>query len=178
MSSQPRYGRLALLCSAVGVTLVSVLGGLGALPSSADDRARTPAADGLVLSGAATAPTPTAPDPTASVTPSTVEHSSAATTVAEALPADSGTGRRVVFSEGLQRVWLVDRGGRDGGREGGDRNRDRSRSRTRSGSPVEGAAQPAASSGEDKPAGSRNRSRSRRRSSGGGGDKPTATETA
>ena len=110
MSPQPRYGRLALVCSAVGVTLVSVLGGLGALPSSADDGARTPARDGLVLSGAATAPTPNTPEPTAAVPPSTVEQSSAAATVTEALPADSGTGRRVVFSAGLQRVWLVDRG--------------------------------------------------------------------
>ena len=37
MTAQPRYGRLALLCAATGVTLVSVLGGMGALPSSADD---------------------------------------------------------------------------------------------------------------------------------------------
>jgi len=110
VTAQPRYGRLALLCAATGVTLVSVLGGMGALPSSADDGATARPRDGLVLSGAVAAPTPSAAGATTAVPPSTLEQPVGESPAAEALPADSGTGRRVVFSEGLQRVWLVGRG--------------------------------------------------------------------
>ena len=109
VTAQPRYGRLALLCAAAGVTLVSVLGGMGALPSSADDGATARPRDGLVLSGAVAAPTPSAAEATTAVPPSTLEQPVGESPAAEALPADSGTGRRVVFSEGLQRVWLVGR---------------------------------------------------------------------
>jgi hypothetical protein len=101
--AKPRYGRLALLCSSATVTMVSVLGGLGALPSSADPPVGPPDA-GIELAGASPASTRPAP-PTAVPGPRSQEGASAPD---DALPADSGTGRRVVFSESRQRVWLVD----------------------------------------------------------------------
>ena len=73
VTARPRYGRMALLCAAAGVTLVSVLGGMGALPSSADDAATARPRDGLVLSGAVAAPTPSGTGTTTAVPPSTVE---------------------------------------------------------------------------------------------------------
>ena len=145
---QPRYGRMAVAGSAVAVTVISVLGGLGTLPTSAEPgSARAPATQGLKLSGAdlsgdaSTAVTPTgAATPTGAVTPTAPTAGATAvprdtetsvsepdahqpdetrpdetrpdeTRSEESLPADSGTGRRVVFSEDRQRVWLVDAGG-------------------------------------------------------------------
>lgn len=138
---RPRYGRIASLVSAVGVTLVAMLGASGVLPGTdpsgrpADrvavslsagratgtpDRAPDDAPDGapdgaaperaaVLTSGAAAgmaspmmmAPgeqaAPTAPDPAPGP---------------EVLPARSGSGKRVVFDIGDQRVWLVDDDGR------------------------------------------------------------------
>ena len=106
-SARPRYGRVALAAVSCVVTAVAVLGGAGLLPVE-----REPAA--AVLSGAATTPgAPTTPVvPTTTVVPTAPAAASAPTVVAPAadpdvVPADSGSGRRVVFSEGAQRVWLV-----------------------------------------------------------------------
>ncbi len=128
---RPRYGRIATLGSSVAVTLVAVLGATGALPSAADDeppRAAVTVAEETGPSGTSDA-TPSAPASTPAATPSpaetepadepTDEPASAGTdqlvpigpegdsALSLALPADSGTGRRVVFSESAQRVWLV-----------------------------------------------------------------------
>lgn len=112
---RPRYGRIGVAGVSFGVTALAVLGGLGALPSAADEG---PAAS-ISTAAQETAPDTAAPEQ-APVTkiPATGIPGSAdrretdtdprATT---ALPQRSGTGRRVVFSEGLQRVWLVGRGG-------------------------------------------------------------------
>jgi len=108
-SARPRYGRIVLALASCVVTAVSVLGGAGLLPverepAAAADRpaagasagASAPAEETAVLSGSTTtsAPTPTPTVVAPAVDPAVV-------------PADSGTGRRVVFSEGAQRVWLV-----------------------------------------------------------------------
>jgi lipoprotein-anchoring transpeptidase ErfK/SrfK len=109
---RPRYGRLAALGSSLSVTLIAVLGGTGVLPSAAGDG---PAAAIAKVSdpqpSIATAPR---------VTTGTVEGGHGETTAPEddaalgseetALPAGSGTGKRVVFSQSRQRVWLVSGG--------------------------------------------------------------------
>ena len=117
-SAHPRYGRIVLALASCVVTAVSVLGGVGVLPvereqAAAADRAAgasagapAPADETAVLSGSTTTPTaptrprrPTTTAPTPTVVAPAVDPA--------VVPADSGTGRRVVFSEGAQRVWLV-----------------------------------------------------------------------
>jgi hypothetical protein len=109
-SAHPRYGRIVLALASCVVTAVSVLGGVGVLPleleqAAAADRAAgasagaaAPDGETAVLSGSTTTPAPT-PTPTPTVVAPAVDPA--------VVPADSGTGRRVVFSEGAQRVWLV-----------------------------------------------------------------------
>ena len=112
---RPRYGRIAALVAAVVVTGTATLGGMGLIPSSADDEAAAYAADSTGRGGAAQAAQSTPPD---NGTASEAEVEAAASEVEEptdtladvALPADSGQGRRAVFSESRQRVWLVAEG--------------------------------------------------------------------
>lgn len=122
---RPRYGRLAALGSSLSVTVVAVLGGTGVLPSAAGDPEDAAAAVEQVADPVRSstpddepgAGTPTAGDPgtttgtTSGTTSGTTTGTTAGTAGADdaALPADSGRGRRVVFSESHQRVWLVDR---------------------------------------------------------------------
>lgn len=128
---RPRWGRIGVLGAAVVVTLVAVLAGLGIFSGSSNDTtvatdpvaavaavkkadpARTPSASvsappsaaaagpASVSSGASSA----SPDPSASsaAAPGDVSPPADAT----ALPADSGSGRRAVFSQTAQRVWIV-----------------------------------------------------------------------
>ena len=105
-SARPRYGRMVLTLASCAITAVSVLGGVGLLPvereqAAAADRApaATPASETAVLSGSTTAPVAPTPTPTPTVVAPAVDPA--------VVPADSGTGRRVVFSEAAQRVWLV-----------------------------------------------------------------------
>lgn len=125
--TRPRYGRIAAAGSSVAVTFVAVLGAAGAVPLSGSDRSdrQSSAVDTHAVDSSTTRtgtrPQLTAdadtgagdsrvgdqaagqPDQTARRSPS-----SAMTT----LPTRSGTGRRVVFSESAQRVWLVESGDR------------------------------------------------------------------
>jgi len=109
---RPRYGRIGAALSSVGVTAVAVLGGTGVLPSAAEE---PPTTEGTITTtSAATQQQPTAPrrqEPAAGSDQPDVD-SPASTpgervVASELLPADSGTGRRAVFSEERQRVWLV-----------------------------------------------------------------------
>jgi lipoprotein-anchoring transpeptidase ErfK/SrfK len=99
---RPRYGRIVLLVSALLVTLVSVLGGVGVIPSgetpavAADDREPEPAP---------------AVEETEPTNPAQGARSVERNAAARMLPRDSGEGRRVVFSQGGQRVWLVGENG-------------------------------------------------------------------
>jgi hypothetical protein len=134
---RPRYGRMATLGSSVAVLLIAVLGGLGALPSSADQPAAQVATNDSgsgggtgtgTDGGSAPEPPQADPAPTAGEEPeaAAAERSASAPTseqpaddglvpvdpadaalIDTALPGDSGTGKRVVFSESRQRVWLV-----------------------------------------------------------------------
>ena len=119
---RPRYGRFAALGAALVVTLVAVLGGAGLLPTLAGgDR---PAA----AAPAALDERPDAgPAPSADASPSVSARTSADATEDAGhdategidqdpsdvpLPVGSGTGKRIVFSQGQQRVWLVSGGHR------------------------------------------------------------------
>lgn len=103
---RPRYGRMGALASSLGVTVVAVLGSTGVLPSAAEQPARL---DGPVTTTAAQqrptdAPRERPSGPEVDSPPSTPGER---VVTSELLPAGSGTGRRVVFSEERQRVWLV-----------------------------------------------------------------------
>jgi lipoprotein-anchoring transpeptidase ErfK/SrfK len=107
-STRPRYKRLGAAVGAVAVTLVAVLGGMGVLPSDqgsavaasrvpghGDTRPDPAAQGGLALSDATS-------------TAGTRGDQASGKVIAPTLPANSGTGRRIVFAIGAQRVWLVD----------------------------------------------------------------------
>jgi len=108
---RPRYGRIVTLTSALAVTVVAVVGGAGLLPSTNGDP--DPAAS---IERASAPPQESGADADVELntTPQVVVDdkqslAQAATEVDEtALPAGSGQGRRIVFSESRQRVWLVD----------------------------------------------------------------------
>ena len=112
---RPRYGRITAAISAFGVTCVAVLAGFGILPSSAsspDQRDRDrPAASSPeqpeVLGAQAPEPSVRA-DLRGASTPGERRR----VTAEDLLPTDSGSGRRVVYSEERQRVWLVGDDGR------------------------------------------------------------------
>jgi lipoprotein-anchoring transpeptidase ErfK/SrfK len=107
---KPRYGRIAALASALTVTVVAALAGMGVLTSGT--------ATAGAEAGKATPPSSaTTPDTTTTleqpVTSTGVTTGESATRgqagagADVAVPAASGTGRRIVFSQGLQHVWLV-----------------------------------------------------------------------
>lgn len=114
---KPRYGRLAVLGAAVSVTGIAMLGGVGVLPSvasnggSSDDTVRDPSgAAGSLLSGVQATPS-TQPTPQADTQAETTPPETPASEEPQAdpaVPADSGEGRRIVFDQSDQRVWLVD----------------------------------------------------------------------
>lgn len=132
---RPRRGRMAAFWTSVGITLVTVLGGLGVLPTTAEGSAAAalPAAQASAVLAAATPvqsveravtlhPVPAEPVPAGPgvlVAPPGLDDAGrdvdprgleAGIAPAVPLPAGSGTGRRVVFDISAQRVWLVDRG--------------------------------------------------------------------
>lgn len=103
---RPRYGRLAALTSSLAVTLVSVLGGLGSIPVGA--RADlTAASSPAQLVGAPGAGVPRGRPAELKVPATAPDTGAGSGPGSPALPPGSGTGRRVVFSESAQRVWLV-----------------------------------------------------------------------
>jgi lipoprotein-anchoring transpeptidase ErfK/SrfK len=118
---RPRYGRITAAFSGIMVTTVALLGASGVLPAgagtdpgpawAADRSSATPAADAVTLSSFAGPLRMRHPrdrlvgtGPVAAPVPALPED--------DALPARSGTGRRVVFDMSAQRVWLVAPGGR------------------------------------------------------------------
>lgn len=108
----PRYGRLAALGSSLLVTAVAVLGGTGVLPSSAEEESPVVALESAPPRAGAE-PEPEAEDPAVAGAPAAAwgEGAAALRRAMDTLPARSGSGRRVVFSESRQRVWLVEGSG-------------------------------------------------------------------
>jgi hypothetical protein len=125
---RPRYGRIAVLSAAVTVSLVAALAGLGVLASGSTDPGLAAGAAAFTHGPGPNADVPTTPTTTpstapvsplttdvpsadtsaASLTAGESSGSAAATTADEtAVPAQSGTGKRIVFDQSLQRVWLV-----------------------------------------------------------------------
>src|SRR4051794_23205922 len=119
---RPRYGRIAVLATSVTVTAVAALAGAGVLATSQSSAGALgkPASYTATTQGPASVPessTPSSSAPTKNPSeagkpdPRTSDRSGTTTaadaTDATAVPSDSGTGRRVVFSQHLQRVWLV-----------------------------------------------------------------------
>lgn len=115
---RPRYGRIAVLAAAVVVTGVAVLGGFGMLPSGPEHASA--AAGSLAPSGKSlhddrgtggagedARTTDDRQDQQDQQDQLESSLSARSTTPDDALPPGSGTGHRVVFSEGAQRVWLV-----------------------------------------------------------------------
>jgi hypothetical protein len=111
---RPRYGRLATALASVAVTAIALLGGTGLLPISSGG---TPAqASNKVPTAQSGTPTEhdQAPAQETRKIKGTGVRASADSSESRvdpkldtALPADSGTGKRVVFSQSRQRVWLV-----------------------------------------------------------------------
>jgi hypothetical protein len=114
---RPRYARMGAAGASLAVTLVAVMGGFGVFPVSsgqANASGDTPA------SQRADDPQPASADPVSDAgatkprTKSQGNGTSADATESQvepqldaALPEGTGTGKRVVFSESRQRVWLV-----------------------------------------------------------------------
>ena len=112
-AARPRYGRIAVLSTSLTVTAVAALAGLGLIASGtasagvkADAAAYTSSSTVTTTDPSSPAPGSTTP-PTSGVT-TTESADSSGSTAETAVPASSGTGRRVVFSQQLQRVWLLD----------------------------------------------------------------------
>lgn len=113
---RPRYGRIATLASSLVVTVIAVVGGAGLLPLSGDDA--NPAAAIDRAGGQETTPeadpSPASHKPPRASDPDREPVSKVETKEVRdtALPSGSGEGKRVVFSESRQRVWLVDQASR------------------------------------------------------------------
>lgn len=107
-----RYGRIAAAALSLMVTAVALLGGIGLIPLDGGAADAQNASSGLGQgAGEVTRSTGSAGDaqpsaPTPSTQPRT-EKKTTTSTSSTALPTGTGSGRRVVFSEETQRVWLV-----------------------------------------------------------------------
>jgi L,D-transpeptidase catalytic domain len=114
---RPRYARMGAAGASLAVTLVAVMGGFGVLPVSSG-QANASGDASMTLRADDSQPTSTDPVSDAGATKSTTKSNgngtSADATESQVdpqqdatLPVGSGTGKRVVFSESRQRVWLV-----------------------------------------------------------------------
>ena len=117
---RPRYGRLAALGSSLSVTVIAVLGGTGVLPSAVGD----PQSSSAAIEKAAEPLPSTTPATEPGLGASTGAGAAGTTAGSEdgaageagdatgevdetALPLGTGHGKRIVFSQSRQRVWLV-----------------------------------------------------------------------
>lgn len=112
---RPRYGRISAAFSSVGVTAVAVLAGFGLFPSSATspaprdrDRPAASAPGPVEVLGTEAPSVSVGADIRNASTPGERRR----VTAQDLLPASSGTGYRVVYSEEQQRVWLIGENGR------------------------------------------------------------------
>ncbi len=114
---RPRYGRIVTLVSSLAVMVVAVVGGTGLLPTSADDADPVSAIDrssgdedNQDVGDKAQLEQPRIQDTDTDTDrrDDPAQPEIAADPDDTSLPAGSGAGRRVVFSESRQRVWLVD----------------------------------------------------------------------
>jgi hypothetical protein len=121
--ARPRYGRLAVLGASLSVTGIAMLGGVGVLPSvasgdSGEDRVAHAGADtgrSVLASAESSAPSgEPAPEPASKQSSTSTPGAGSGTTQETEPPTDppppedSGEGRRIVFDQSDQRVWLID----------------------------------------------------------------------
>ena len=104
---RPRYGRIAVAATSTTVTALAVLGGVGALPSAAYGPEQGDAIETVADTRDTRGPSEAPSRPVRPRALSTTPTASDARSGTPALPDGSGEGRRVVFSESQQRVWLV-----------------------------------------------------------------------
>jgi hypothetical protein len=112
---RPRYGRLAAAGSALLVTFITLLGGLGLLPSGSAAAAPTPPRGAITLTANIPEDSTTPKDMPAQPNPDLPENAANAPSKASIdapVPQNSGDGRRVVFDISGQRVWLVGKHGK------------------------------------------------------------------
>lgn len=99
---RPRWGRISALAASLAVTGVALLGGVGLGPEPEPVQADEPRP----------AAPPASPAPREVPGGAVVRDRSAGAETAAALPEGSGSGRRAVFDQSDQRVWLVSGSGR------------------------------------------------------------------
>lgn len=123
---RPRYGRMVAAAASLAVTVAAVGGALGVLPSDEAPPRQQQVSGDAVADVADVLPRPAAPLDAPATEPDRPERSGRAVaervvvsqaqktgrvsrsrTATAPLPPASGRGRRVVFSESAQRVWLV-----------------------------------------------------------------------
>ena len=114
---RPRYGRMVAAAGSGLITLVAVFGGTGVLP--AGSAAAEPASKGPSFADEAVELSGSVPSPDSRRVPLSVPAPRTTADAASkpglvrtdppAVPADSGSGRRVVFDMSDQQVWLVAR---------------------------------------------------------------------
>lgn len=111
---KPRYGRMVALAVSATVSMVAALAGLGILSTAQAGPSAKPASyhhpkpvssDPQTSGGVASDSHSSSTE--GSVAPLTGTSTIADAAIAEAPPAHSGHGRRIVFSQSRQRVWLV-----------------------------------------------------------------------
>ena len=102
-----RRGRMCAAGSALLVTLIAVLGGVGVLPTETPAAAATEQVRGASQATLSAVIIPEATQSTSPVPEQVTPKESDGTD----LPADTGWGKRIVFDISDQRVWLVNRGG-------------------------------------------------------------------
>ena len=98
-----RYARLAALVTSVGASAVAALGAFGVVGSTAGPAVAEPRPLGAAAELSAAEPREPGVPKVAPAQPAVP-----AEPAEPAVPADSGEGRRVVFDQSDQRVWLVD----------------------------------------------------------------------
>ena len=98
-----RYARLAALVTSVGASAVAALGAFGVVGSTAGPAVAEPRPVGAAAELSAAEPREPGVPKVAPAQPAVP-----AEPAEPAVPADSGEGRRVVFDQSDQRVWLVD----------------------------------------------------------------------
>ena len=110
---RPRYGRLTAVGASVAVVAVALLGSAGGWGDRSDP--------GTHRAGDVPSSTPSPVANTESRSKEPAEESSESSETAsvpaappdpEALPADTGSGKRIVFDQSAQRIWLVGGNGR------------------------------------------------------------------
>lgn len=113
--TRPRYKRLGAAGGALSVTLVAVLAGIGLLPSEQGTAVAAAALPGHrnVQPDASQGSASRGEARLTDAAPTSAVRGDQATSdvVRPTLPANSGTGRRIVFAMADQRVWLVDASG-------------------------------------------------------------------